>query len=76
MSNESLEFRLTQLVAEAVNVGLSSQLDVEEVIASFGLASKILLQHAADNGAPKIDPHTAFAKGLAQIAEIQATAYH
>ncbi len=75
MKDNALEGRIGQLVAEAVNAALNSQLGIEQAIACFGLASKILMQQAAVDVAT-LDPHTAFAKGLAQMADIKAGGYH
>lgn len=76
MKTEVMEPRLAQLLAETVSAAAGSQLELEQVIACFGLASKLLMDDAVSRGAAKLDPHTAFAKGLAQLADIQPAAYH
>ena len=75
MNNDTLAPSLTDLATKVVSTAIDSGLTTEQAIACFGLASKILMESAAASGG-KIDPHTAFAKGLAQFKDIQATAYH
>lgn len=78
MSDESREDRMVRLVAQAVSAAVDSGMSTVDVIACFGMASKILLQQPGIGAASMPDPHIAFAKGIAemQIQGVDPAAYH
>ena len=78
MTDDEKQNRMVRLVAQAITAAVDSGMEPADVIACFGLASNVLLQQAVAGGAATLDPHTSFAKGLAQmrIKGIETAAYH